>query len=65
MCSNCASVLLIRRQLAVEQEIADLQKRSVLGEILDGVAAVQQNAFLAVDEGDVATRLPVEVKPGS
>jgi hypothetical protein len=38
----------------------------VLGELLDRIAAMQQDALVAVDIGDLATRSsPVEVKPGS
>ncbi len=48
-------ILLLRlgRQVAVEQQIAGLQEVAVLGELLDRVAAMQQDAFLAVDEGDL------------
>ena len=38
------------RQLAIEQEIAGLQEVAVLGELLDRIAAIEQNAFVAVDE---------------
>ena len=39
-------------QLAVEQEVADLEKVALFGELLDGVAAVEQHALLSVDVGD-------------
>ena len=59
-------LLRLGRQFAVEQQIADLEEVAVLGELVDRIAAVQQDAFVAVDEGDLATRrLAVEVKPGS
>ena len=43
----------VGRQLAVEDQIGHLEERAVLGQILDGVAAMQQHALVAVDEGDV------------
>jgi len=42
------------RQLAVQQQIADLQEGRLLGQIVDGVAAVQQDARLAAEEGDLS-----------
>ena len=42
-----------RRQLAVEQEVAGLQEVAVLGELLDRIAAIEQDAFVAVDIGDL------------
>ena len=41
------------RQFAVEQEIAGLEKIAVLGEIGDRIAAVEQDAFVAVDISDL------------
>ncbi len=41
------------RQLAVEQEIAGLQEVAVLGQLLDRIAAIEQDAFVAVDIGDL------------
>jgi hypothetical protein len=41
-----------RRQLAVEQQVADLEEVRLLGELLDRVAAIEQLALVAVDEGD-------------
>ena len=58
-------LLRLGRQFAVEQEIADLEEVAVLGELVDRIAAVQQNAFVAVDEGDLRFAAAVEVKPGS
>ncbi len=42
------------RQLAVEQQVADLGKGRMLGDLLDRVTAVAQDALFAVDEGDRA-----------
>jgi hypothetical protein len=53
-------LLRLGRQFAVEQQIADLEKVAVLGELVDRVAAMQQHAGVAVDIGDA-----VDVKPGS
>ena len=41
-----------RRQVAVDQQVGDLQEAGVLGELLDRVAAVAQDARVAVDVGD-------------
>ena len=41
------------RQLAVQDQVGDLEERAVLGQILDRVAAMQQDALVAVDEGDL------------
>ena len=41
------------RQFAVEQQVAGLQKVAVLGELFDRIAAIEQNAFVAVDVGDL------------
>ena len=43
-----------RRQLPVEQEVGHLEVRRVLGELLDRVAPVLQDADVAVHEGDGA-----------
>ena len=40
-------------KLTVKQQIAGLEKIAVLGQLLDRVAAVEQNAFVAVDECDL------------
>ena len=42
------------RQLAVQQEVGDLEVRAVLGQLLDRVAAVSQDAVVAVEVGDRA-----------
>ena len=39
-----------RRQFAVEQQVAGLEEIAVLGELLDRVAAVEQDALVAVDD---------------
>jgi hypothetical protein len=49
------------RQFPVEQQIASLEEIAVLGNLLDGIAAVQQDAFVAVDIGDLGLAAPVEV----
>jgi hypothetical protein len=41
------------RQLAVEEEIGYLHEVAVLGKLLDGIAAVEELALVAVDEGDL------------
>ncbi len=41
------------RQFAVEQQIAGLQEVAVLGELLDRIAAIEQDALVAVDIGDL------------
>ena len=46
-------VLLLGRQLAIEQQIAGLHEGAALGELIDGVAAIKQHALFAVDEGDL------------
>jgi len=45
--------LLFVGQLAVQQQIRDLKKRALFGELFDGVAAIEQHALVAIDEGDV------------
>src|SRR6201988_2059391 len=42
-----------RRQLAVEKEIAGLEKVAVLGEIGNRVTAIEQDTLVAVDIGDL------------
>ena len=46
--------LLLVRQIAVQQQVRHLHERALLGELLDGVAAIQQHAGVAVDVGDAA-----------
>src|SRR5262245_52061227 len=40
-------------KLAVEQEVAGLEKVAVLGQLLDRVSAIEQDALVAVDIGDL------------
>ena len=51
-------IVLLRRgrQFAVEQQVADLQEVAVLGQLVDRIAAVQQDALVAVDVGDLRLR---------
>ncbi len=42
-----------RRQFAVEQQVAGLQEVAVLGQLLDRIAAIEQDALVAVDIGDL------------
>ncbi len=42
-----------RRQFAVEQQVAGLEEVAVLGELLDRIAAIEQDALVAVDIGDL------------
>ena len=51
--SNLAICVLVR-QFAVQQQIADFQEVGMLGQLVDRIAAIEQNALVAVDEGDVA-----------
>ena len=41
------------RQFAVEQQVAGLEEVAVLGQLLDRIAAIEQDAFVAVDIGDL------------
>src|SRR5262249_739627 len=43
-----------RRQFAVQDQVGHFQVTAVLGKLLDGVAAVAQNAAVAVNESDTA-----------
>ena len=48
-------ILLLRggRQFAVKQQVAGLEEVAVLGQIFDRIAAIEQDAFVAVDIGDL------------
>jgi len=46
-------LLLGGRQFAVQQQVAGFQVVGLLGQLLDGVAAVQQDAGVTVDVGDL------------
>jgi hypothetical protein len=41
------------RQLAVQDQIGDLEEVTLLGQVLDRVAAMQKDALVAVDIGDL------------
>src|SRR5437879_13382130 len=41
-------------QVAMNQEIGDLEEATALGQLLDRIAAVAEDTALAVDEGDRA-----------
>ncbi len=43
-----------RRQLAVQQQVADFEKGRLLRELIDRIAAIEQNSLVAVYEGEVA-----------
>jgi hypothetical protein len=43
-----------RRQFAMQQEVADLQEARLFGQLLDGIAAVEQDALVAIDKRDLA-----------
>ena len=44
--------LLLGRQLAVQQQVADLDEVGLLRQLFDRVAAIEQDALVAVDVGD-------------
>ena len=48
-----ALLLRLVRQFPEQQQVRDLREIAVFGQILDAVAAMQQDAFVAVDEGDL------------
>jgi hypothetical protein len=41
------------RQFAVEQQVTGLEEIAVLGQIVDRIAAIEQNALVAVDIGNL------------
>ena len=45
-------LLLFVGQLAVQQQVAGFEEVAILGQLLDGIAAVQQLALVAIDVGD-------------
>ena len=45
--------LALGRQFTVEQEVADFEEIAVLGELVDGISAVQQNACVTIDVSDL------------
>ena len=42
----------LRRQLAIQKQIADLDEVGLFGELVDRIAAVEEHALVAVDVGD-------------
>ena len=48
--------LVLRRELALEDQVGDLEERAALGELLDRVSAVPEDALPSVDERDRAPR---------
>ena len=40
------------RQITVEQQVAGVQKVAVVGQLLNGIATIEQLAFVAIDEGN-------------
>ena len=46
--------LVLLRQLAVEEEVGDLHEGRLLGQLVDRIAAMEQDSLLAVDVGDRA-----------
>src|SRR3954469_3361937 len=41
------------RQLAIKQQVAGFEKLTVLSDLLDGIAAIEQNPFIAIDIGNL------------
>jgi hypothetical protein len=46
--------LLLIGKLAVVEEISHLDERTLCRQLLDGIAAIQQDALIAIDVGDTA-----------
>ena len=40
-------------QIAVQQQMRDFQKARLFGQLLDGIAAIEQDTFIAIDIGDL------------
>lgn len=51
-------------ELAVNQQIADFKVVAVFGKLLDGIAAIVEQAFVAVDKGDFGFAAGGGHKPG-
>src|SRR5438046_10423389 len=59
------ALLLLRvRQLAVQQQVADLEKIAMHRKLLDRIAAVEQHARVAVDVGDFRAAARGGQEPG-
>ena len=53
------------RQLAVLQQVGDLEEVAVFRKLLDRITTVQQLALVTVDIGDLDWQLAVDRKPES
>jgi len=63
LCTTPSSVT--RSQLALDDQIGDLEEGALLRQLLDGIAAVAQDALLAVDEVIALRHDAVLVNAGS
>ena len=63
---ECAELCCIR-QLAIDQQIGDFKKTRLLCQLLDRITAIQQDAFIAIDERMTCALRhgAVDMKPGS
>ena len=52
-------------QLAVDEQVGDLEVGRLFGQVLDGVAAVAEDPVVAVEERDRARQAAVWRKAGS
>ena len=50
-----AAQLVVAWQFTEQNQVRRLEKVAVFGELFDGVATVEQDALVAVDEGDAAS----------
>ena len=44
----------LRRQLAIQQEVSDFEEAGLVCQLIDRVAAMEQNAFLSINERNLA-----------
>src|SRR3546814_3093437 len=51
---QCVELGLLRpaRQVAIQDQVADIQKIAVLRKLVDGIAAIQQLALVAIDRSE-------------
>ncbi len=56
--------LVRRRQVAVQEQVADLKEARLLGQLVDGVAAIEQHAIVAIDVGDARGTVGGRCEPG-
>ena len=56
--NSCAELFALRcgRQLAVNQQVGDLQEVTICGELFDRITAISQNSIFTVQIGDRAVR---------